>query len=450
MSRLRIVGINGIRKDGRIEYYSLNILFRLMMDYIYRNVIATTYAYMGFDFHPSVPTKIVSWIVLFIGAKLVLKAYQNHEKAVSYEVVFLLFFMSFVPFTSMIGFGALKSDFVICNTIFWFLLMFFSVTITKKGILQKKTNFKIALSDVHLRILAFIFAIIVLYVSGRYAHFRMNFNLLDVYELRADARNNNLPLWLTYIFSWSRTLNPILIAYFIRQKKKKWAIGCCIIQLLSFGYDGSKSTLFLLILSICISILPSFEMNSMNKWALRGITALITLLVLHFIITKNYVPISILIRRVFYLPVRISKEYFDFFTRNQPDYFRQSFLRYLGLKSPYSVSIPFLIGGEYFNAPTMSANNGLIADAITNLGHIGIVIYPIFLSFVFRMLDKSAANLDSRIYVTVGIYLSLVMTNSFIFTILFTHGLIIAMIVLRLMKRDKSVSDWLSELLMEG
>ena len=420
------------------EYFLLIILFRLIMDYSYSHVVGTTYAYMGFGNDPSAGKMVLSWIILLAGCKIVYKAYLNREKKISFEVVLLLFFMSFIPFTSMVGYGALEYSFIICNSVYWFIFLFLCVSLARDNPMKRTTGMKqFGIGESQLKVLAVLFAIVVLYVSGRYAHFRLNFNLLNVYEFRADAAANNLPLILTYLFAWSRTLNSILLANFIRRKNGLWALGCIAIQLLSFGYDGSKSTFFLLILAIGVNIFPRFEMDAMNKWALRGMTLIVALCALFFAVTGNYVPVSIIVRRVFYLPVRISKDYFAFFTSHQPDYFRQSFLRYFGFRSPYKLLIPYLIGDVYFNSATMSANNGLISDAVANLGYIGIVLYPFLYAFIFRLLDKSSRNLDPRIFITVGIYLALVMTNSFIFTILLTHGLIVAMIVLSFMKREE-------------
>lgn len=422
----------------KAEYCLLIILFRLLMDYMYRHVIATVYAYAGFQYNPSIWLMLLSWLLLFIGTVMTYKAYKNPGNRVSLEVVFLLFLMSFVPFTSMVGSGAVGLKFIVCNSIYWFLFLILCVSLSKNSVLRPKTG-KTGIGDLQLQILAVVFALGVLYVSGRYAHFRLNFNLENVYEFRSEASNNRLPLWLSYFFSWSRMVNTILIAYFIRRKKKAWAIGCCFIQLLSFGYDGSKSTFFLLMIAVGVNLLPHFDMITMNKWVLRGLTGLAALLTVHYLVTANFTLISMLIRRVFYLPVQLSEHYVDFFTTHEPDYFRQSFLRYFGAKSPYEQKISYMIGEVYYEKSTMGANNGLIADAVANLGYLGLVVFPVFLSFIFKLLDKSSAGLDSRLFITVGVYLALVMTNSFIFTILLTHGLIVTMIVLRNMKRDMSL-----------
>ena len=421
-----------------LEYYTLLVIYRIILDSSYVKIIYPIYGYSGFDYRNNPALFLLSWFVLLILARVVRTAYKNVKNKISFEIVFLLYLMSFVPFTSMMAFGALEMGFIISNITYWVLLLFF---ILHKGITRNRRSYKLTtgpriLGHTQLIILTLFLGVVTIYVSGRYAHFRLNFNLLGVYELRAEARNNSLPTLLVYLFAWGKTINAILIAYFIRRKKYKWTAFCAFVELLSFGYDGSKSTFFLLLLAVGINLLPRTSLEVLNKWVLRGFVVLVFGCFFCFMLTSNFVPASIMVRRVLFLPVQIAGNYYDFFSNNSPDFFRQSFLRYIGLSSNYE-QIPYMIGRLYYNAPSMSANNGLISDAMANFGYPGILIYPVIISTVFRWLDNSAKGLDHRIYVTVAVYVALVMTNSFFTTILLTHGLLVTVLVLSLMKRDK-------------
>ena len=95
-----------------------------------------------------------------------------------------------------------------------------------------------------------------------------------------------------------------------------------------------------------------------------------------------------------------------------------------------------MIGREYYGYD-MGANNGLIADAMTNLGYGGIVVFPALISMVLKLFDRSSKGLDSRIYATVSVYVAMVLTNSFLFVSLLTHGLLVTILLLAAMKRDR-------------
>lgn len=138
-----------------------------------------------------------------------------------------------------------------------------------------------------------------------------------------------------------------------------------------------------------------------------------------------------------FLPNLLNEYYFDFFSGNVPDYFRQSFLRNFGFESEYE-KIPNMIGYSYFNRPDMVANNGLISDAITNMGIIGIVISPLFIVTFLWLYDNATHNLDRKIYIMSSIYIAYTLIGSFMLPALLTHGFIAMVIILFLLPRDKT------------
>jgi hypothetical protein len=127
--------------------------------------------------------------------------------------------------------------------------------------------------------------------------------------------------------------------------------------------------------------------------------------------------------------------YFDFFINNTPDYFRQSILKYIGIQSPYP-DIRHMIGSIYFSRPEMGANSGLISDAITNFGVIGIVIMPIMIAIALRFFDNCVKGLNKRFYVALCVLVSYYFISSFFFTILLTHGFLALCIVFYILPRD--------------
>ena len=421
-----------------LEYFAILILLRIALDLTYESAISTRFAYMGFFNRTSMNWKAVSWLVFLAGNCTAYKAYTNSDNCLSLEILFMLYIISFVPFTSMIAFGAYEPSYLAANVIYWTFLFLFGMMrwpwrSGKKIVLFRNGSKK--LGDAQIMMLSLVFAAVVLYVSGRYARFRLNFNLLAVYEFRTEAASNKLPKVLIYLFSWSRNLNAVIIAYFIRRKKHLWAAFSSFIQLIAFGYDGSKSTFILLILAIIISFLPAFSLQELNKWFLRGVAISTAICLIVYLSSGNYLLISLFTRRVFYMPARLAKDYFSFFSENTPDYFRQSFMRFFGFSSPYP-NIATMIGREYFGYD-MGANNGLIADAMTNLGYGGIVVFPALISMVLKLFDRSSKGLDPRIYATVSVYVAMVLTNSFLFVSLLTHGLLVTILLLAAMKRDR-------------
>lgn len=426
-----------------IYYYVGIILLRLVLDVTYNFSISTEFAYMGFVNYGN-GGFLLSWVILFLFMGLCRHCFINEENALSKEIILLMFIISFVPFTSMVRFGAFNTKFVLCNTIYWLFLLVFIKDFHLKRIVKLRRTKKHIIHDNHIKILTLLSFFVVLYVSGRYTGFRFNFDLLNVYTLRSEARLYDLPTVLAYAFSWTRTVNSILIAYFMRKRNWVWAGTCLVVQLLNFGVDGSKITLFLAIFAVAINLLPRFQLVTINKLIIAGVTSITAICLGIYAFFNSLIPVSIITRRLFFVPVFIQSNYFDFFTTHTPDFFRQSFLRFFGFHSPYS-NIPYLIGNLYSNQSSMSANNGLISDAIANLGVLGIIIMPFVLSLVLKILDKVSYGLDVRLYITVALYIAIMLTNSFLFTVLLTHGLIVTMFLLGSMNRENDNTNALDQ-----
>jgi len=222
------------------------------------------------------------------------------------------------------------------------------------------------------------------------------------------------------------------------QKKRFLIAGLFFVtQILSFSIDGLKSTLFMAVVALVIMWMPQFSLVGLKKLVLAGFCGISIVSVIQYIQTGNYNISDMIIRRIMFIPNLLSSYYFDFFMTHAPDYFRSSFMRQLGFVSPYEDKIGRIIGAYYLNSPTTNCNNGLVADAITNMGLIGILVMPLILILTFRILDKRVAGLDHRIYIASALYLSSVFLNTFYFTILLTHGLIILGIILGLLDRGE-------------
>lgn len=436
------ITLNGL---SSLSFYIYILLFRVVLDISYLVIISNLFSYQGFQNKFSLFFEFSSLFVLGLFSIAFYKIYINAENKISNVILLVMFLMSFVPFTSMFGFGMFQLNFIVANIVFWCCLLLFS-TIPLKNIPVKwtysivfKFGKRVLLSETGIKILSLFFGLLVLYISGVYGGFRLNFNLENVYELRAEAKNFDLPVLIRYAFSWTRTVNAIFIAYYMQKRNWGWAILCFGIQMLNFGVDGSKTTFFLAIFAVAINVVPKFSLQRLNKWIVLGFLGLTFFCTTFYILFSNSLsisiwPVSLFVRRVMYLPIYISSNYFDFFTTFEPDYYRQSFLRLIGFVSPYS-NIPYMIGEKYFGEVT-AANNGLLSDAVTNMGLVGIIIVSSFYALIFRILNKVSEGLDAKIHLTVAMYIAVVLVNTFLFTVLLTHGLLITMLILYLISRD--------------
>lgn len=423
------VNILNLKSKWRI-FFGITSL-RVSLDFIYYEYISTIFRYEGFASEFNVYRYMLSWIILLIFIPIFICLYNN----VSFSSVILIFIgcLSIVPYTTMIAYYPFSLSYIVQNTLYWLILfwLYGKIPTLKVGKIKndKFVNLIIA-------IIITIFLLTIIYISWRYTGFRVTFDIFNVYDLRSEARSFNLPNIITYIYSASKAVNPVLIVYFLYRKKNKIALIIFLAQILSFSINGAKTVLFSTFLALLLFWFYSNRYLYRIPWILTFFCILSSMEV---IFNKTFMLVNFIIRRIFFLPNLLSFCYFDFFSVNRPDYFKQSFLRHFGIQSDY-INIPNLIGEMYFNRPSMAANNGFISDAYANLGWLGLIIMPIIIVLALRLLDICSKGLNIKIFIISAITLSFIFISSFFFTMLFTHGFIAVCLILYLLPREDGLA----------
>ncbi|MFI8577867.1 hypothetical protein ACIGEL_19430 [Rossellomorea aquimaris] len=402
--------------------------YRILLDYLYVQTVVPLFGYSGFHANNQINKYFLSWVILFIFTPIIIKMFK--KSTLSSLIIILLSFLSFIPFTCMIAFHSYTTEFIISNIVYWLALFIFYNTIPTIK-LVRVTNDKFI--KLILSLIVLIFFAVILFISWRYTGFRLSINLMNVYDIRSEATMYQLPSFLSYIYSASKAINPVLIVYFMSRKKYSIASFIFFIQLLSFSINGSKTVFFTTVLAVLLYWIYNDNLKNKLPWFFF----LISLLgLLEFYIVKSYLIIGFIIRRVFFVPNLLNYYYYDFFSIHTPDYLKQSFLRHIGFESPY-IPIDNLIATIYFGKPDMGANNGLFSDAYANFGIFGLLIMPLLVVLSFKFFDACSEGLDTKIFIVSGITLAFIFISSFFFTVLFTHGFLALCLILYLLPRDK-------------
>ncbi len=431
-----------VKGNNRFFLLFYVVFYRLLLDNAYFKVMVTDFSYEGFQDHRTMTLLVLSWIVLIVFSSLFSNILVNSDERVSSIVVLLLFLISFVPFTTCIYSGILSYGFIVYNILYWCVLLI-AQSLNYRYPLKTLSQVgfgNYVFGDKSVITLGICSLIIVLYISGRYTHFRLNFNLFNVYSLRAEASKYNLPTIVSYMFAWTRAINPILLAYCLLNQKRLLSIIFFISQMLSFGIDGLKATFFMPFLVIVgVFFYNKVSAEQLKKWIVIAFTCVVLIGFLERIIIKNNLIYTLFTRRIMFLPSYIGNCYFDFFSKNEPDFFKESILRFVGANSRYLEhgGVTLTIGETYYRSG-VNFNNGLSSDAVANLGIIGCVVMPIVLIIVLRYLDRSAYLLDKRLTIATALYLSVVFLSSFLTTVLITHGVVVLIILLSMVRREKN------------
>ena len=278
------------------------------------------------------------------------------------------------------------------------------------------------------------FTLFILFLSGKYTNFRLNFDLLNVYSLRDEVKDLNLPLIFVYLFSSAKVVLPIISIYFYSIKRKAWAFFLIFLQFLAFSIDGSKSTLF----SIVITYIIYFAFKKIYMYTFTfSILGITFLSIIEPLIGGSINIITFFIRRAMFVPSLLNIYYFDFFRFNEKDFFRQGIIGRVGINSPYSESIPQIIGKQYLGSENLLANNGLFSDAYSNIGLLGIIFLPLSIIIMLKLLDGCCGGLQFKILIATIITSAYTFISSSFFTVLLTHGFLIICIVIWLIPKNQ-------------
>lgn len=404
----------------------LLIVYRVLLEIIYLVVITTVYEYGGFLRDYNFFNHIISILIFLLSFPVINKFIEN--KTPSKILVFVWLLIGFIPGTILFAYQPTSLQYILYFTLYWFFLSILALLFPEIKLKINNSNIKEYLFYSFLVLMVFT----VLYISWKYTGFRINFSLLNVYDLRTDSTTFKIGSFFRYILSFSRTTIPIYFVYFLHRKKYLFATVLFAVQWLSFSIDGSKTVVFALILCLLVYFLyfDKFLKNILIYFNIFNVLAF-----LEYVLLKTFFLTGFVIRRVYFVPQLLNYYFFDFFSKNEFDFFRQGIMGRLGFESPYNQSIPHIIGAEY--AGVRAANNGLFSDAFANMGFAGMIILPIMIVIALKLLDIVTQDIDIRIVFPSLIMICVLFISSSFFTIMMTHGFIAYLVVFYLMPRDK-------------
>lgn len=417
-----------------LTFYSLYILF---LFFCYRKYLINVYAYYGFKNNITFSSMTTAIIILTITFIYIYKVRTN---TYSKLIIYVLLLISFIPSIITFCFMPFDYTYLLYLTVYWFMIIFFSWLLNKVHI--KSNGKKIKSNIFNIYIIVFIELIIVSIILLRYTGINLNFS--NVYELRNNYLLTKIPTILTYLFAAIKVINPLLFIYLYNCKKKSICVLSLFVQIIAFLSDGSKSTIFSILLAFIIAKYfkgkkseDIFNNGKIKFYILLGLFLVNFLGFIEYNVFNHSLLYNYFIRRLFFIPSLLNQYYYDYFSCHMVDLFRQSILGKIGFVSPYNTPIQKIIGTVYFSSQNMLANNGLFSDAYMNFGKLGVIVMPFLVVLALRFLDYCSKNINPFYLITVIISVSYIFLSSSFFTVLLTHGyLLLCLIMLYIIPRD--------------
>lgn len=414
-------------KTSDFVNWTILILYRICLDYIYVDYLVDRWWYMGFIIKVDGLSYLLSWIVFAFMIEFINQNLRKHDP--SSFIMVLLNLIAFIPATTMLGLYPQDNYFALLITLFWLALNCMYNIIPKFRIVRTKNKE----SNLLFKLVIVFFIISVWIISYRYTGLRINLNLLNVYDLREEAMGFEMPTLITYIISAARIIIPTAMIYYLYKKRYLLFSFLLLTGILVFSINGQRSVLFTILLAIGGFF---FYKNNILIYVPSIFLGVSILSIIEYKISSLSYIIDIFIRRVLFLPQLLNYYYYDFFSKNSFDYFRQGLLSGLGVESPYDENISIMIGNLYLGGNT---NNGLFSDAYANFGFFGMILMPLLIVLALKVLDSVSKGIDNRLLIACIIMLTMNFLSSSFFVVMLTHGFIAVCILLYLIPRETKV-----------
>lgn len=404
-------------------YFIPLLLSKVALDISYFFHITDIFAYLGFINKFSMQYFIVSLFVLFLFSFLI----NFRNKFISDYFLIFIIHLIFLPSLTLITFQAISfSFFTKWTLLFLILILFFQLKIDFKNKILYPINY-----DKNKFLIAGFLCFIPYYLIFGFNFNFSSFNILspELYEGRdsfsQQFRSQGL---LKYFFSnFQNVILPLLLALSLL-KRNIILITLSLFFYIYIFFTTTFKSIFIAPFAIFFSYyLISKKFLYLPKFIIYNFS----IIILVFFILDFFLPIpilnSLLIRRLFFLPVLISEQYFTFFETNGFTYFSE--LPVLNNLSLFSIdySIPTTIGKYFYGSGYVNVN--FLADSYIKLGFLSSIIYVFALKLLISFADHNFDIKNQFLIFSIIFVPFFSLANSALTTSLFSHGLLLSLIL---------------------
>ena len=406
------------------------IVYKAFLDYIYCEYIADVFSFFYLDI--SVMNILNGWIIVILMVGFFSHFYK--QNTCSAIMVVILNIIYFIPITTYCGYGGGSSSFLMITIIYWLLLSYLQIKLPV--VIYKKNNNRKDL-DKFIYLFVFLISAFSIFIWWKYTNFRIHLNILDVYEVREEASNYDLPSVISYTrHIVSSILVPIILLLSLHRKKYLLLSWSIFLTIINFSFAANKSIILFPIILIGGYIF--YRKNTISLIVPLCIVVEIVSIIETYFLNSVGLIINLFFRRQGVLLAKLSEDYYRFFLENPTDLFRNSIMGKFGFTSIYNEPISKVIGNNY-ETQVVNCNNGLLADVFSGLGFIGLIVMPIILIICLRMLDFVSSGIDIRLTIGLVVYYGIIFANTTWSTILLTHGYLIMCVVLFFFPKHKKM-----------
>ena len=403
------------------------IFLRAVLDYSYVVFVADVFSYQGYQASELGLNYIYSWlgyifVVVFVPVKL-------RKPSDFFCSLFVASYLA--PLSSLYGIsGWSATPFVISCASFFFIFFVSGSRVIKS------VRFPLVREGekVGLYVSLFFVAVLLVWFVISGAIFNINFNLSTVYDYR-EVNSGMIDVgFFSYLNNWVYKIFSIyLIFWAAKNKKNKMLFVFIFFQVVMFGVSTHKSVLFYPLVVLFVYYYFSRYSGLFIYPFMLGVVVSLSLAC--YIFWADILIPSMFIRRVFYVPAFLTYQYWDFFEFNSFVYWSNSFLSSF-IDYPYHDRITKMIG--FYMDSLASVNNGFVSSGYSHAGYWGVFIYSFLISLVLVFVNSLVRRMED-LWISVAILavpLRELILSSDLPTTLLTHGLLVALLMIFLVRGE--------------
>jgi hypothetical protein len=401
------------------------ILLKIIIEFIYINIISTHFNYMGFHYKPDNFNYILSWCFFFI-CFYFLKIIKH---PISKFYLDFLFVLSLIPMFSFFG---LRSESILYMS--FTVLAFIIICLLQVRKIDFNFNIRNGTS-ISILLTIFLSFIVIIHLVTNGALSKFNFDFKLIYDVRDELSDTYSSGFFAYLNSWvMKVCNLFLIVLTIKHKKYFTFILLIGIQVWYFGVTAHKSILFFPLVSLFIW----FHMKIFNKdWILSlAVSVMSFISLLTYLFFDNLVLASMFVRRVLFVPARLNFEYYNFFSENTFVMLQNKIFSLFG-SYDYDSTPAIMIGN--FIGIGANSNVGFLGTGYMHFGFVGMIIFSLIVGLIINVFSSLADKLGEFSWIVPAVSIIPIISllrNSDLFTALLTQGVLVSFIILSLYSLD--------------
>jgi oligosaccharide repeat unit polymerase len=421
---------SGLTNNFDLCLLALHLLYFVLLLWVYTTYVVVIYGYAGFHDAFNLNKAIFSPCVI-----LAAFASLRNNGLPSYFFLNVIIALTVTPSLVIFSGSNLPVSFIAVTWIAFELLALAAILFRLRRIQAKHINTNALLywlAGLSLLFIASIFA----FGGGKF----INFDPLLVYDFRRDAAAN-LPAIFGYLMpNFSQTIVPIGIVLSLLYKKWILLLVFVFCSVMIFALASQKAPL---LIPIIVMFIYWFSRHPKAlHFTLSALIGIVLVGGLDFYLSQSGVGGftglfgGMLVRRSILVPCLLNWSYYDFFSVHPYVYWAESKFTLGLVDSAYDVGIAELIGREVFGK-VMHANTGWIGSGMANAGYFGIALYSVLIGLFLSLLDAYAKKLGPSLVSALFLLSVIIATTGTDFTsMLLTHGLLVLMIIVILLRPD--------------